>query len=412
MDIFKVQKENFEIENFNIITGNSKVLRGINRTMILNIIREKQPISRSSIAKLTGLNKSTVSSIIVELLKEDLIFEEASNYQNIGRTPINLYLKLGKFYVGAINIDSVITRFAVADIDGSIIGESYIDTVSKNPNAYMKTCINELLKLCGSLNIKHLEGIGVNIAGIVDSKNLVVNFAPNLGWEEFNIGQAIKKLLPDINILAVGNDAKSSALAELWFGNHEMNLSNFVFLSVGNGIGSGIVVEGNLVHGEYQAAGEFGHMIIYEGGEPCACGNSGCWEAYASDRAIVKNYLAKRPGKLGQNIDFMAQDIIDLAKNNDPLAIEVLKQTGFYLGLGISNIIKAVDPHVIIIGGKLTQVWDIIYPEILTVVTKRAYFGRKKLVSIIPTTLNALPRLLGAATLAIEEIFDGFKITA
>src|ERR1035437_10663806 len=99
-------------DTIEIITGNSKVLRGINRTMILNIIREKQPISRSTIAKLTGLNKSTVSSIISELLGEDLIFEQISKDQNIGRNPIDLYLKLNKFVVGAINIDSTITRFA------------------------------------------------------------------------------------------------------------------------------------------------------------------------------------------------------------------------------------------------------------------------------------------------------------
>lgn len=402
--------DNNSSDNFTVITGNSSVLRGINRTMILNIIREKQPISRSTIAKVTGLNKSTVSSIITELLGEDLIYEEASADQNVGRNPINLYLKLEEFLVGAINIDSSVTRFAIVDIDGSMKGQSSIETESDNPENFIKKCIKELIRLSKSLHVD-LEGLGVSIAGIVDSKNLIVNFAPNLGWEEFDIGKVIRKLLPDLNIIAAGNDAKASALAELWFGNHKLNLSNFVFISVGNGIGSGIVVESKLMNGEFQAAGEFGHMVIYEGGQHCTCGNDGCWEAYASDRAIVSRYLAKRPGKIDQNVDVMAQDIIDLAKKNDPIAISVLKDTGFYLGLGIANIIKAVDPHALIIGGKLTQVWDIIYPEIITVVTQRAYFGRKKTITILPTTLTGLPRLLGAATLAIEEIFDGFKIT-
>ena len=397
-------------DNVNIITGNSKILRGINRAMILNIIREMQPISRSNIAKLTGLNKSTVSSIVSEILNEDLIFEQESADQNVGRNPINLFLKLNKYHVGAINIDSSITRYAVADIDGSIKGEAIIDTDSKNPEKFVEICIIELLKLCNKLNLDGLKGLGVNIAGIVDSKNLIVNFAPNLGWEDFNIGEAIRKVLPNIKNISVGNDAKSSALAELWFGNHKIDLSNFVFLSIGPGIGSGIVVENKLMNGEYQASGEFGHMIIFEGGDLCTCGNKGCWEAYASDRAIVSQYLTKKSDKLEHNVDFMAQDIIDMAKKKDELSIEVLKQTGFYLGLGIANIIKAIDPHAIIIGGKITQVWDIIYPEILTVVTQRAYFGRKIIIKILPTSLNVLPSLLGAATLAIEEIFDGFKI--
>ena len=395
-----------------IITGNSKILRGINRTMILNIIREMQPISRSNIAKITGLNKSTVSSIIVDLLAEDLIFEQASEESNVGRNPINLFLKLNKFYVGAINIDSSLTRFAIADIDGSLKGQSSIDTEPKHPEQFVEQCIVELQKLCKKLNINHLEGLGVNVTGIVDSKNLIVTFAPNLGWEDFNIGEVIRRQLPDIKNISVGNDAKSSALAELWFGDHEMNLSNFVFLSIGPGIGSGIVVENKLMKGEYQASGEFGHMIIFEGGEHCTCGNHGCWEAYASDRAIVSQYLAKKPGKVNHNVDIMAQDIINLANQNDPLAIEILKQTGYYLGLGIANIIKAIDPHSIIIGGKITQAWEIIYPEIQAVVKQRAYFGRKKNITIQPTSLKVLPRLLGAATLAIQEIFDGLTITA
>ena len=396
----------------NLITGNAKVLRGINRGMILNLIREKQPISRINIARLTGLNKSTVSSIISELLKEDLIYEQVNQDQNIGRNPINLFLKLGKYFIGAINIDASLTRFAVVDIDGSVKGISSIETNSKDPEKFMDKCVSELLTLCKKHNITHLEGLGVSIAGIVDPENLIVNFAPNLGWEDFNIGEALKKRLPHVENLAIGNDAKSSALAELKFGDHALDLSNYVFLSIGQGIGSGIVVENKLMNGEFQASGEFGHMVIFEGGEKCTCGNNGCWEAYASDRAIVNRYIAKKPTRHEHVVDFIAQDIIDLAKDKDEVAIEILKQTGYYLGLGIANIIKAVDPHAIIIGGKITQVWDLIYPEINAVVKQRAYFGKKKNINILPTSLKTLPRLIGAATLAIEEIFDGYKITA
>jgi predicted NBD/HSP70 family sugar kinase len=396
----------------NLITGNAKILRGINRGMILNIIREKQPISRVNIARITGLNKSTVSSIISELLQEELIYEEINQDQNIGRNPLNLFLKLGKYYVGAINIDSSITRIAVSDIDGSIKKMAEIETDSKIPHKFVEKCVVELLKLCKQMGIKSLEGLGVSIAGIVDSERLNVIFAPNLGWENFDIGSVLMKKLPGIKNISIGNDAKASALAELWFGDHAIDLSNFVFLSVGQGIGSGIVIGNKLMNGEFKASGEFGHMVIFEGGELCKCGNNGCWEAYASDRAIVNRYIAKKPGKLNHAVDFIAQDIIELAKNNDPVAKEILEQTGYYLGLGVANIIKAIDPSAIIIGGKVTQVWDIIYPEIIKVVTQRAYFGREKNIKILPTSLRTLPRLIGAATLAIEEIFDGYKIIA
>lgn len=395
----------------NVFSGNSKILRSINRTIILNIIREKQPISRANIAKITGLNKSTISSIVSELLDEDLIYEEIYIDNGVGRNPYNLFLKLGKHYVGAINIDSSVTRFAISDIDGSIKEESSILTDSRDKNKFIEICINELLTLSSSMGIDKLKGIGITVAGIVDSENLIVKFAPNLGWEDFNIGEITKKLLPNVDIIAVGNDAKASALAELWFGTHNINLTNFVFLSIGPGIGSGIIIDDKLLKGGNDASGEFGHMTIVEGGNLCVCGNYGCWEAYASDRATVQRYLIRKKMDISKNIDFAIDDILRQAENEDEVAIETLKQTGYYLGLGISNIIKAIDPQAIIIGGRIVRAWNLIFSEIMGVIKQRAFFSKKNdNIAILPTSLKVRPRLLGAATLAIKEIFDGYKI--
>lgn len=398
-------------KHVNVITGNSKIVRGINRVTILNMIRESQPISRITIARLTGLTKSTVSIIVSQLLEEGLIYETVNGDKNIGRNPIDLRLKLEKYFVGAININFSVTRLAIVDIDGSIKVMSSLNTKAQNPEKFIELCIKELMNLCKKQNIKELEGIGISIGGIVDSKNLVVNFAPNLGWEDFNIGKWVRKYQPNLKNIVIGNAAKSSALAELWFGSHEVDLSNFVFLSISEGIGSGIMVNNKLLEGGYEASGEFGHMVIYEGGVPCSCGNYGCWESYASDKATVKRFTARKIGELGQTVDFLMQDIIDLAKKGDELAVEVLKQTGYYLGLGISNIIKAIDPNTIIVGGKITQVWNLIYSDMNNVVKQRSYFGKKRNIKILPTSLRAKPHLLGAAALAIREIFDGYIIT-
>lgn len=360
---------------------------------------------------MTGLNKSTVSSIVTDLLQEELVFEQINPDKNVGRNPIDLSLKLGKSLIGAINIDSAVTGLAIADIDGSILGESNFEARTDNPKKFISRCIDELKKLCKQLKIEKLEGLGVSVAGIVDSKDLIVDFAPNLGWEDFNIGEEFLKYLPDLQIIAVGNDAKASALAELWFGAQGVDLSNFVFLSIGDGIGAGIVVEGKLLEGEFQAAGEVGHMILIERGEKCVCGNYGCWERYASDNATVKRYLLERNGTSKHTNNLAVNDILEMAKKGDELAKKVLNETGEFLGLGIATIVKAYDPHAIIIGGKITQAWDIIYPQILKEVEKRAFYGRNKNIIIIPTSLKVRPRLLGAATLAIKEIFDDYKIT-
>ncbi|MCG3154293.1 MAG: N-acetylglucosamine repressor [bacterium] len=398
-------------KNAGFISGNAKVVRNINRAVILNLIREKQPISRIEIARWTGLNKSTVSSIVADLIAEDLVHEEVEANQNVGRNPLNLFLKLGSHLVGAINIDSPLTRIAVADLDGSLKENATIATGAEKPGPFVKRCVSELFKLRDRLRVSHFAGIGVSIAGIVDPVQACVRFAPRLGWEGFEIGRHLQQLCPEEGMIIVDNDARASALAELWYGRHNLTLSNFVFLSVGPGIGTGIVVERNLIRGHSFASGEFGHMTLFEGGELCACGNHGCWEAYASDRATVRRYLARRPHEQARTQPMLLQEVIDLAvQQNDTSAREVLLQTGHYLGIGMAGIIKALDPEAIIIGGKITHAWQLIYPEIRQTLEKRAFFGQKREVQILPTSLKVRPRLLGAATLVIRELFSDFKI--
>ena len=334
----------------------------------------------------------------------------ANGEQNIGRKPIDLFLKLGKNLIGAFSIDAALTRFAIVDIDGSVLATSSINTEPQDKNKFIEKCLNEIRKLMNQLKIDELKGLGVSVAGIVDSNKLIVNYAPNLGWEDFDIGQVITNLWPGLEILTIGNDAKCSAQAELWFGKHSTDLSNFVFLEIGPGIGSGIVVENKILDGEFHASGEVGHMVIFEGGELCSCGNHGCWERYASDRATVSRYISRKYGESKQPLKLTVDEVIDFAMKGDDIARDVLSQTGYYLGLGISNILKAIDPHAIILGGRIIQAWDIIYPEINRIVKKRAFYGERKKIQILPTSLQVRPRLLGAATYAIKKIFDDYKI--
>lgn len=394
----------------NVISVNAKVVRSVNRAMILNLVREKQPISRIQIARICGLNKSTVSSIVNDLLEEDLIYEKNTQDNNIGRNPINLYLKLGKYFIGAISIDYSITRFAITDLDGSIILETSEYTNSENAEEYIKNSIKTIRTIAEKNGIKKLKGLGVTISGIVDSNKMIVNYASNLGWRNFNIGEILKRECPDIEHIAVGNDAKASAMAELWFGSMAGNLNNFVFLTLGSGIGTGIVVEKQLINGEFNACGEFGHMSIYEKGDKCICGNVDCWEAYASDKATVKRYRERVKINVNKNVDVEVQDIIDLANQGDLPALEVIKETGYFIGLGIINIIKAIDPQAIIIGGRIISCWSHIYPEMLKVIREKAFFFGEKEIKILPTSLVVRPRLLGAATIAIKKIFDDYKI--
>ena len=138
-----------------------------------------------------------------------------------------------------------------------------------------------------------LRGIGISVAGIVDSAHSRVVYSSNLGWQDLDIGSIAQENCPEIEIITVENDAKASALAELVLGKHGIASSNFIFLSIGTGIGAGIVVDNHIISGSSHAAGEYGHMTLIEGGELCSCGNKGCWEVYASDRATINFFLSR-----------------------------------------------------------------------------------------------------------------------
>jgi len=344
-----------------------------------------------------------------ELLDQDLIYEEMVQDQNVGRNPILLHLKLGRNFVGAINLDSAKSRVAIVDIDGSLLALQELETQSKDPSRFIEKCARELRRMQQKKGVQNLAGIGFSIAGIVDPDNELVINAPNIGWKNFEIGSVSREIFEDVDNLQFENDAKASALAELWFGVGEItDISDFVFLTVGIGIGTGIVVEKSLLGGYMHAAGEFGHMTMFPNGEYCNCGNSGCFEAYASDRASVKRF--QRLCKSRDSASHITE-VIDKALKNDPNARQTLEETGNYLGLGIANILKAVDPEAVVIGGHIVKAWDIIFPEIQKVVKEHIFFDIKREVKIFPTSLKIRPRLLGAATLALKELFRDYRIT-
>ena len=393
------------------MSANSRVVRNINRAVILNFIRERQPISRADIARLTRLNKSTVSSIVASLLKEELLVEQPEKTMSVGRNPINLQLKKGRNLFGAISFDSAATRVAIVDVDGTIVHTQKMTTEAGTAEGFVERAVSALQDLRNQHRLPPFKGVGVSVAGIVDASQSRVVFAPNLGWENVPIGDILAQHFPEECVTALENDAKSAAVAELWFGQHELPLSTFVFLSVGRGIGSGIVLDKRILNGASHLAGEFGHMVLVEGGEHCACGNEGCWEAYASDRATVRRYASARALSGDAAASLTIDDVIAAAKEGEPEARAELKTSGRYLGMGIANVVKAVDPGVIIVGGHITRVWDLIAADVVEAARARSFFGDRAGTAILPTSLRSRPSLLGAAALAVRKAFGEVRVT-
>lgn len=393
-----------------IVSINSKVARNINRAIVLNSVRENQPISRARIAELTKLNKSTVSSIVESLIAEDLIAEENKRGHGIGRRPMNLKVKTGKHSVGAIYIDSMKTVVAVVDIDGTIKRGEELATDSSHSTEFVACCLDRLNLLRKQGHSPMFKGIGVTVAGVVDPTTSRVVYAPNLGWENLDLGGIIREHSGGVESITLENDANASALAELWFGKHNLRPVNFVFLSVGLGIGAGIAIDNHILRGSSFAAGEFGHMTIVEGGEPCTCGNQGCLEVYASDRATVRRYAVSKGLTSEQATALTMFDIMNSAKIGDAAARDALRTSAHYLGLGIAHIVRTFDPEVVVVGGLITQSWDLIYPEIMETVQRRGFLGKHRNNTVLPTSLLASPPLLGAAALSIRKIFTDYRI--
>jgi len=250
----------FDTDNF--ISGNHKIVRHINRSAILNLVRERQPVSRAALSKLSDLNRSTVSSIVYELLEEKLIYETRNGESTGGRKPILLQLSRQDFFIGAIDFDPNYTYVAIGDIEANILKRKAIKTESNHPEDFIRTCLLELLELKAGLGCPNLRSIGISVPGIVDAAIGKVFVAPDLGWKNIDIHRICKETIPENHCesVIIENEANSSALAEQWFGDALENSSNMVFIS--EGIGTGVIFEGKLVTGSHNLAGQFGHTTI------------------------------------------------------------------------------------------------------------------------------------------------------
>jgi predicted NBD/HSP70 family sugar kinase len=390
---------------------NSKVARNINRSIVLNTVRTSQPISRAQLADVTQLNKSTVSSIVDGLLEEDLLSESPDRGGKIGRNPVNLAIKHGRHFVGAIALDAPCTRLAIIDIDGTIKARDEIWTKAITPQNLLSQCIARLNALRSSLGAHQFHGIGVSVAGIVDAAQSHVVYASNLEWNDVDLDTVIRELMPNVGTVSVENDAKASALAELILGKHRLSSTNLIFLLLGAGIGAGIVMHGRILSGTTNAAGEVGHMTIVDGGEPCQCGNAGCWELYASERAPVRWFSASKQLSQSQGQPTTISDVLSSAQAGDESAREALHLWGQHIGVGIGDMIRLLDPEVVIVGGTITQIWDLVAEDIKSAARGKGTFAKQRGATILPTSLPDNPALLGAAALALRKVFGDVRIT-
>jgi predicted NBD/HSP70 family sugar kinase len=393
-----------DLANFQVAT--SETARDINRRIMLNLIRRHQPISRADLARHTGLQPSTVSVITEQLIRERWVTEGAIGRAPRGRRPRFLHLNKERVGIIGVNIRPARTTMALADLDAHFVAQESLPTLA-NPAQFIDELAGRLKALMRTHPEITYEGIGVSLPGRVDLATQRLVFAPNLAWSDVDLRTPLERAtgLP----VDLENAANACALAEIWFGRHTEGIRNLVALTVSEGIGGGIVLNGQLVRGSSGVAGEVGHITLVEGGLECRCGNRGCWEMYASNYAAVRFYTQVNPhARKGKsdgagNSEPTFEDILRLAEQGDPRAAEAIDRMAHYLGSGIALLVTGLAPDVLVLIGEVTRVWDRIEPTIARIVKSRNFTHAQT--RIIPTDPSAQPRLRGTIAMVLQKHF-------
>jgi predicted NBD/HSP70 family sugar kinase len=377
-------------------------IRDINKQIVLNYVRERSPISRAEIARQTDLQRSTISAIVDELQTTGLIEEIGIGNSTGGRKPTLLKLKTGVPVAIGVDITPRQTTIALADLAGKVL-EKYEFPTSPDSEFMTAQIIERVSKFAAKYKNSDLE-VGISVPGIADQATGKSLYIPYFQWQDWDICRQIKQKtnLP----VTIDNDANAIALAELWFGREKIRkITNFITVLVGEGIGTGIIFDGQIYRGEKGAAGEFGHMIVGTTAPVlCSCGSNDCWEAHASENAIIARYKALCGNTNGSSSPMTMIGLIKLAEQGDQKAIASLVETGKYLGIGISNLIVGLSPQAVIVSGAITRAWHIISGELLCIAERSVRRDLPK-PAIIASTLGDKPTLIGALSLVLARKF-------
>ena len=375
-------------------------IRDINRQIVLNYVREREPISRAEIARETDLQRSTISAIVEALETEGLIEEIGEGESTGGRRPTMLKLRTKEAIAIGVAITPTVTTVATSDLAGRVVEQKEFLT---DPDA--DKTLNEVIALVREFSLRNkgsIEAVGVSLPGLVDPPAGNVIFIPYFKWRDIPFSEVISTAvgLP----VVIDNDANAIALAELWFGRPEVSdARDFILVLVAEGVGTGIIFDGQVYRGQRGAAGEFGHMVIGTHAPVlCSCGNRDCWEAFSSERAAIARYQ-KLSGNESESPPAFPE-LVDRALAGEAEAKAALIDTARCLGVGISNLVVGFSPESVVVGGEIARAWTLV-EEALTETIEHSVRRGLPSARILPSTLGSKPQLRGALSLVLASKF-------
>jgi N-acetylglucosamine repressor len=381
--------------------------REINRRIVLNLVRTHQPISRADLARTMGVRRGTVSLIVNDLLKDGFVFEGAAGETIRGRRPTFLYIDSRRRAVAAVDIRASQTYLMLADLIGKpISGVTGIPT-PRDPKQLVTTLAARIrAMLADHSEVNACEGVGVVVPGMVEPNTMRVVYAPTLGWRNVDLREPLAEAvgLP----VQIENSGRACALAQLWAMHGQPSAAgDLVFVNVADGLGVGVIIHGEMLRGRNNIAGEFGHVPLPGDGPRCACGATGCWEAYVSNRATLARYFGRALDVESDQEQqyFRIDDLIARARAGDVKAVAAIQATGRFLGLGLASLVNAYDPARVYLGGEITAAWDLIEPTVRAGLSERGLTPAAATLDIRTVAATEYPRLQGAAALVTAPAF-------
>jgi len=372
--------------------ASSEIARDINRDIVLELIRSRQPVARADLSRLSGLQPSTISAIVEQLISEQWISEGAVVKRPRGRRPTMLSLN-DQLVIIVADLRPKQAIIAVVDLNGRFLSREAIPLVSDPERA-----VGSIIACMQAMRTRHgdksFEGIGISVPGRVDPERQRLVLAPNLKWSDYDLKGAIEEGTG--LAVEVDNAANACLLSELWFGRMD-GIRNAVLVTISEGVGAAILANGHLVVGHGGLAGEFGHVPIDPAGPMCGCGQRGCWEVFASSRAAIRYYCELEPERTEPDI----QELLNLAEEGDAHALEAITRQARHLGRGLRLITATLSPELILLAGDITASWarfgGVIEEELTR--TMLALTPPR----LVVTNESELARLRGAAAIVLQR---------
>ncbi|MER1987903.1 MAG: ROK family protein [Solibacillus sp.] len=381
------------------MSWNQQVGKKFNKQQIMNYIFSKDVVSRSEIIEETGLKKATVANLVTELLEEQLVLEDGKDQSTGGRRSQLLRFHQNAGFALGIDIGVNYLHGVVVNLKGEIIFEQLQPVYTIQRENYLQNVLAliDVLQKNVPISPYAIIGLGVAVPGSIYQDGTIMN-APNLHWENFDFHHFLQQHID--YPFYISNEANAGAYAGYVVEYHK-EIPNLLYVSIGVGLGVGIVIDHTIYLGAQGFSGESGHMIIQMNGRLCKCGRKGCWEAYASEYALIREatYLLKEH-------DLSLEKLINLAENGHADVLQLFADIGYHIGLGMTNLIHTFNPEKIIIGNRMTLAQKFIAPSIEEAIRSNTMPFHLDALSIDYSSLKQHSIVLGAAAFIIDRFIQ------